>query len=274
VSEVQAEDVLVVAKAPQVEGGTVKSATRVLDLFEFLGRWDAEKTHAEIAEDLGIPKSSLTQLLKTLVNRGYLTYAPGSKGYQLGPSIAKLAKRVNDGNDMISTAEPLLTWLTRETEETCALNFIKGDKSEVVACVMSSHRLTYTMRRGDTAPLYATSGGKAILAFLPPEMIEEYCGRVSFEQITPNTINSVERLRQELQDIRLSGLAFVFEEFTPGIAGVAAPILSASGHPLGSINTAVPVARFTAEKRDQCISSVQKAVAMLRQQMRISGLAR
>ncbi|MEO3999368.1 IclR family transcriptional regulator [Mesorhizobium sp. CAU 1732] len=255
-------------KSSPTEAGPVKSATRVLDLFEFLGRWDAEKTHTEIAEELAIPKSSLTQLLKTLVRRGYLNYVPSSKGYELGPSIAALAKRINESNDLVSIAQSALEWVTAETQETCALNFIKGDKSEVVACVMSPRRLLYHMRLGDMAPLYATSGGKALLAFLPAEMLREYLSRVALEQITPNTITSVKALENELEQVRAQGVAFVVEEFTPGIAGVARPILSASGHPLASINIAVPVARFDDAARDRCVATLAKAVETVSQRMR------
>lgn len=256
------------------EVGAVKSASRVLDLFEFLGRWDAEKTHTEIAEELGIPKSSLTQLLKMLVKRQYLDYSPASKGYQLGSSIAKLAKRNHDNYDLISAGEDVLAWLSSETQETCALNFVKGDKSEVVACVTGPQRLNYTMRVGDTAPLYATSGGKALLAHLPLEMLNEYLERVDFEQITPKTINSAAHLIEELNAVRRTGTAFVMEEFTPGIAGVARPILSASGNPLASLNVAVPVARFDKNTRGQCMVALEKAVTLLRQNLRIDGASK
>ena len=257
--------------SPEQLQSSVKSATRVLDLFEFLGRWDAEKTHTEIAEELGIPKSSLTQLLKTLLQRGYLDYFPQTKGYGLGPAIAKLAKRENDSGDLITAAGPILAWMSSETKETCALNFIKGDKSEVVASEMSPQRLNYTMHSGDVAPLYATSGGKALLARLPEVMLDEYLARVTFEPITPRTIQSVERLRAELEAIRKTGFAYVTEEFTPGITGVAVPILSQSGYPLASLNVAIPVARFDAEKRALCEASLLRAAQMLQKKMEAGG---
>jgi DNA-binding IclR family transcriptional regulator len=243
---------------------SVKSATRVLDLFECLGRWDAEKTHTEIAAELAIPKSSLTQLLKTLMKRGYLDYEPLSKGYRLGPSIAKLAKRENESGDIVAAATPVLSWMASETQETCALNFLKGDKSEVVASVMGTHRLNITMREGDVAPLYATSGGKALLAHLPDVMLDEYLSRVRFERVTSNTINSVERLRNELIDVRGTGFAYVYEEFTPGIVGIAKAILTSSGHAIGSLNIATPLPRFNNDKKALCETTLARAVSTLR----------
>lgn len=246
----------------------VKSATRVLDLFECLGRWDAEKTHTEIADELGIPKSSLTQLIKTLLARGYLDYTPLSKGYRLGPSIAKLAKRENESGDLVAAAHSVLEWISRETQETCALNFLKGDRSEVMASVAGSHRLNITMREGDVAPLYATSGGKALLAHLPPVMLDEYIARVRFEQITPTTINTVGQLRDEIEKVRKTGFAYVREEFTPGIVGVARAVVTHSGLAIGAVNIATPVQRFSKDKQKLCEATLVRAVAMLQAKIR------
>lgn len=253
--------------AQDAMAGSVKSATRVLDLFEFLARWDSEKTHAEIADELGIPKSSLTKLLQTLLQRGYLSYVPVSKGYALGPAIGGLAKRASEGGDLIAAAGPVLTWMSAETRETCALNFIKGDRSEVITSVMGPHRLNYSMKSGDVAPLYATSGGKILLAHLPQVMLEEYLGRVVFERITPKTIDSVQRLRRELEEARRSGFAYVDEEFTPGIAGVAIAVLSRSGYPAASLNVATPVPRFDDDKKRLCEDILARAARMLQKKL-------
>jgi DNA-binding IclR family transcriptional regulator len=246
-------------RAP-AEQGAVKSATRALDLLEFLGRWGAEETHAEIAEALGIPKSSLTQLLKTLVNRGYLTYVPARKGYELGAAVARLARHARGGSEIIPAAESVLDWITQQTQESCALNVMRGLSSQVVACVTSSRRLLYHMRLGDTAPLYATSGGKALLAFLPDEMLAEYLAQVVFEPITPATIRNEAALVRELEEVRKTGVAYVVEEFTPGIAGVARPLPDASGFPLASINIAIPMPRFDDAVRDRCVDVLGEAV--------------
>lgn len=248
---------------------TVKSAMRVLDLFDCLGRWDAEMTHAEIAQELMIPKSSLTLLLKTLVGRNYLSYVPATKGYTLGPAIGTLANRLRDGDELVSAAHTVLVWMTSETEESSALNFIKGDKFEVVATVLSPKRLVAHLRLGDSAPLYSTSPGKALLAFLPEEMLKEYLRRVKFEKFAVNTVEAVEDLEKQLAAIRRTGIAYVVDEYTPGMAGAARPILSASGFALAALNIAVPVARFDEKCRKRCAEILQRGVEMIRQRAHI-----
>ena len=237
----------------------VKSASRVLDLFELLARYDRDVTHAEIAEGLGIPRSSLTQLLKDLVARGYVAFHAPSRGYRLGPSFAVLARHAGAGEDLISLAEPFLRELTERTGESSALNRLKGWQAEVIATVNGPHRLVTHMRLGDLAPLYATSGGKVILANLPEAEIDSYLATTTLEAVTPKTIVSAEDLRRELTAVRRDGIAFSFEEYTPGIVGVAAPILSASGRPLGSLNIAMPAVRYSAEVRDRVADALQRA---------------
>lgn len=255
------------AKRPAVSSfeatGAVKSAVRVLDLLELLDR-GGELSHADIAEALGIPKSSLTQLLKTLVVRGY--FEPVTKGYRLGAAFERFSGRTSDARDLVTFVGPVLEFITRETGETCALNQLKGAVAEVVATVMSPQRLLTNMRLGDQAPLYATSGGKALLAHLPAGLRDEYLASVVFEPITPKTIRSRKALQRQIAGIRSEGIAYSFEEFTPGIVGVGIPVLSGASVPLGSLNVAMPAVRYNATTRDRAVSALRQAGARIRRE--------
>lgn len=246
---------------------TVKSADRVLTLFELLGAWGREMSHTEISDALGIPKSSLTQLLKNLTGRGWLSYSHASKGYSLGTAFTKLARRVGQPQNLANVAGPVLAQLTAQTSESSAVNVLKGDVAEVVATVLGPQRLVSHMRLGDVAPLYATSGAKVILAFLPAEMQEEYLRHVSFQSITPSTIRSAQALRAQLRDIQRERIAFSFDEWTPGITGIARPVLSTTGDVLASINVAVPSVRFNAKVRTMVADALLRAVEAVQGQM-------
>ena len=254
----------------QEASGSVKSAVRVLDLLEHLDRV-GEISHADIADALEIPKSSLTQLLKTLVARSYVDFDPATKAYRLGDAFARFSKRANDARDLVEFIGPVLEEITRETSETSALNQLKGKVSKVMATMMSPQRLMSNMRRGDAAPLYATSGGKAILAFLPEAARNEYVASAAFEPITPKTIRSRRELQRQIAAVRKDGVAYSFEEFTPGIVGVGVPILSKAGYPLGSLNVAMPALRYTPATRDRAIKSLRQAVERVRREFLGAG---
>lgn len=245
----------------------VKSADRTLDLLELLANWGRQLSHAEIAAALDIPKSSLTKLLKNLTARDYLQYVPEAKAYQLGNAILKLANQLGQVRNLTTQAQPILEQITEQTGESCALNQLKGDQAEIVATVTSKHRLVSHLQLGDLAPLYAVSGGKAILAFLPDAMRNEYLQSIQFERFTARTLNSKKALNAHLQEVRASGVAFSHEEYTPGIIGVGVPVLSGAGFPLGSLNLAIPAVRFNTAVERKAVSILKDAADRLRRKM-------
>jgi DNA-binding IclR family transcriptional regulator len=252
-------------KPSSPNSASVKSADRVLDLFELLGQGSLEMSHTEIAELLQIPKSSLSQLLKALVARSYLEISSNGRGYRLGPTFLKLAEGIGRARDLVSLAEPLLAELTRETGESSALNQVKGDMAEVTATVLGPARLVTHMRLGDLAPLYATSGGKAILAHTPVELQRQYLANVRFDPRTPATIKAVGALKKQLASIRATGFAYSHEEWTPGIIGIGTPVLGADGYVLGALNVAIPAPRFDKSNQAKCEQALRRAAHGLRQ---------
>jgi DNA-binding IclR family transcriptional regulator len=249
----------------------VKSADRVLDLFEVLARWGQPMSHTDLALQLNIPKSSLTQLLHTLVQRGYIAFAPESRSYVLGPSLLGLARQRSYARDLALQARPVLEQLTRTCSESTALNVLRGDASVIVATVLGPHRLVSHMRQGDAAPLYATSGGKILLAFLPTAMRQEYLARVKPERILPNTLHTRTAIEKEIARVRESGVAFVHEEFTPGIVGIAvavrAPGLHPDAPPLASLSIAMPSVRYSEALRPSLVDALQRAAQDLERQL-------
>lgn len=241
----------------------VKSAFRVLTLLELLGSEGREMQHAALATSLDIPKSSLTQLLKTLTSQGWLTYSADSKSYALGPKIASLASRQEGLKDLTAIAPTVIATLAAATGETSALNIRKGDEQEVAVTELSPHRLLSVMRCGDRAPLYATSGGKAILAALSPSALASYLARVTFAEITPNTHRTVDGLQRDLMKIRAQGYALSHEEYTPGVIGLAQSLLDAQGEVIAAVSVAMPATRFSPEIRRKTPDHIARAVGSL-----------
>ena len=139
--------------------------------------------------------------------------------------------------------------ITAEFENWRRIRDSDGTEGWVYHSLLSGKRMAVVQLKSktDLAPLYATSGGKAILAHMPSSFQKEYLGRVQFERATPKTIHSVKVLRQEIEKIRAKGIAYSLEEWTPGIVGIGVPVLDPAGEPLGAINVAIPASRFNPE---------------------------
>jgi DNA-binding IclR family transcriptional regulator len=252
----------------KADADPVKSADRVLDVLEFLAQSRRPLQHTELSELLAIPKSSLSKLLRNLVTRDYVAYTPFDKGYTLGPRLANLLREATADLDLADIARPALEEVTAVTRESASLNLLRGDTAEVVVCINGPQRLNTQMRLGDVAPLYATSGGKAILAFMPESWRRDYAARVTFTAITDKTLTSVAALMDQVAAIRADGLAYSFDEFTPGVTGIAKPILSDSGIALASINVTIPSARYGDAARSFAIEALNRAALIVSRRLR------
>jgi len=228
------------------EVSAVKSLDRGLDILEHVAAAARPLTFSRLLADLGIPRSSLFHLLNNLQARGFLRRDPETDGYRLGSVLGKLARAAPQPSlrDQVS---PFLEQLSSELNETCGFYMPIGDSVEVVASAISTQALTYTMKVGARAPLYAVSAGKIVLADLEPGALKDYLARVVLTPATPLTVRSEARLRQEIATVRESGFAYSHEEFTPGITAIAIAVRR-SGKFVGALNIAVPSVRFTRDR--------------------------
>ncbi|MYM85881.1 helix-turn-helix domain-containing protein [Rugamonas sp. FT82W] len=252
-------------------GGVVKSADRVLDVLELLAESGRPLSHTEIANQLNIPKSSLTSLLRNLEARGYLRMVLGPNSYELGPSVLALARQARGGFDLKKTGSALIDRLTQTVNESSSLNVLNGDKIELLYGANSSHALVYTMRVGDRAPLHAVSSGKAILAALPPAERDALLAGLDLARVTPNTITSINRLQEELKQVERDGIAFSFEEYTLGIIGIGAAVRGADGRPVAAINLAVPSVRYNEHVKMELINALRTTVGAFEDSMRLAS---
>ncbi|OVZ60578.1 hypothetical protein CDO44_07555 [Pigmentiphaga sp. NML080357] len=238
---------------------SVKSADRVLDLLELLASTGRAMTHAEISRRTGIPKSSLTALLHNLVGRGYIEQLQDSQQFQLGEGAYALARRGAHNRDLLRASEPWLQRLTRDTGESAGLSVLRNDMAERIASSQSPKAVLYSVHAGVMQPLYASSAGKVLLAWLPPAEREAYLQRVKLQPRTEQTIRSAAVLRRQLHQIREEGVAWSFSEFTAGIAGLAVPVLDVHGRALAAVGLAMPASRLEDARKQKLVRVLRHA---------------
>lgn len=224
----------------------VKSLDRGLDIIEYVAGCSEPPSFSQLLADLGIPRSSLFHLLTNLLSRHFLERDPNTERYRLGGEIVAIARKAQRPS-LGDRVAPFLHQLSREASETCGFYVQVGDAVEVVASAISTQALSYTMKVGMTAPLYAVSAGKVVLSELDSEALSRYLAGVRFEPVTPHTVRSRSRLKTELRRVKAAGFAYSREEFTLGITAIATAVRSETKFH-GAINLAVPTARFTPDR--------------------------
>lgn len=225
----------------------VKSAARVLDIFELLRDAGRPLTLTTISQELDIPKSSLHALMLTLTDRRYLEKDKVSQRYRLGPALITLAGHTQEVADLIDVAETDLDDLSQESGESISLAVLEGQEVVFVHKKASSHVVRVVHPVGTRLPAHATALGKCLLAFLSPE---DFIGRYPTEQLpalTGNTITSRSELARVLQDIRTSRIAYDREESRLDVFAVASPVFDSYDRAVASVSIGVPVSRASHE---------------------------
>ena len=244
----------------------VKSLDRGLDILEYVAGCPEPPSFSQLLGSLRIPRSSLFHLLTNLLSRNFLERDPKTERYRLGAEVVEIARKVQ-GPSLRDRVTPPLHQLSLEVSETCGFYVQVGDSVEVVASAISTQALSYTMKVGMNAPLYAVSAGKIALADLRPQELSEYLNRVTFVPVTPHTVRSKPRLKKELQQVKATGFAYSHEEFTLGITAIATAVRSgAKLH--GAINLAVPTARFTPSRDAEFREALRRTAQVIAQEIR------
>jgi DNA-binding IclR family transcriptional regulator len=228
----------------------VKSADRVMQILEAIGSSEEGKTHGELSSALNIPKSSLSLLLANLVGREYLSLNGTDKRYTLGPQVLVLAGRYLSSLDIVRLGQPVLKKITRAIDESAEIAIKRGHEIIIISMEDRSQPLSRMIQLGDRAPIYATAAGKAILAHLSDDEIDQYISSVELTAITKATITNPDVLWRQLQAIRSGALARSNEELHEGITAMACPVFDLYGSVVASIVLPIPTIRFTPEKEE------------------------
>ncbi|HEY7207423.1 MAG TPA: IclR family transcriptional regulator C-terminal domain-containing protein [Gaiellaceae bacterium] len=229
----------------QSEGrtGTSHSLERGLAI---LSSFDSERPLigvSELSRALELSRSTAHRYVATLAKLGYLQQDPDSKRYRLGPKVLDLGFSALNSMDLLEIAAPHLRLLSDETQRTVNLAILEGTDVVYIERYRTARpgqrEIDLNLHVGARLPAYCTAMGKAILAFVPEERLDEVIGQTEFVSRGPNTLTDPQAFREELARIRESGIAVNDEELAYGLRSIAAPIFSHSGEVLAALNLAV-----------------------------------
>jgi DNA-binding IclR family transcriptional regulator len=243
---------------------SVDRAIRILSLLKTEGR---EMSIAEISKATGWNKSSIYKLLLTLHHHGLLTRDSVAKKYSLGVALMEYGRAVLNGFDIPHAAKPCLKALAKYTGESVGLSILSGTKMTLVEVEESTAQVRIALAVGMTTSATATSHGKAVLAYLPENRLEEILKIEGLVKTTPRSITSRGPYRAGLEALRKRGYAIDCEEFEEGIAGISAPVFSSKGV-LGAILVVMPSFKMTRERTRlygrKCAEEAARLSALLR----------
>ena len=232
--------------AEERRAGSPQSVTRVIRLLEALCASAEPLSLADLSRRLDTPKSSLAALLRGLAEEDFV--APADGAWRLGPGAFGLASAITEARRRLQSSDLIRDGMRRlavRAQETVllAVGDIEGDQLTYVDMVESRHAVRYAVAAGDRRPLYATAGGRALLATCSPEAVALYLKRVRPQRFTPATATALPDLTAAIAAARQAGYAQTVDQAAEGVTGTAAVVRDAAGGVVGALVIAAPSTR-------------------------------
>lgn len=229
----------------------IGSFDKGLSILELLVTAEQPLRLQDVANAIGIDKSSALRFMTTLLSHGLVERHPRDKTFSVGTKLLMWSKNLKGGNVILEAARPHLRRLMQMTRQTSHLATLRDDRVVLVEVMPSESAVSVRQTPGDLDPLYCSAVGKAILAFLPPVEQRKLIDRIAFRELTPSTIASPEMLRIELRNVVHKRLAYDEAENNPQISCIAAPVFDRSGYPIASLGISVVAALHPGGIRQQ-----------------------
>ncbi|WP_433367916.1 IclR family transcriptional regulator [Actinoplanes sp. CA-142083] len=245
----------------------VPAVIRALDILElFLER--PQLSARDVAERLDLPRTTVHELLVTLVARSYLISVPGQPvQYRLGMPLFQLGAAFAGRLDLVREAQSVARDVAAACDE--AVHVAVRDGADVVYLVKvdSTHPVRMVSGVGLRLPAHCTAVGKVLLASLDPESLDAILAKGALPGMTPESITDADVLRAHLDGVRAEGVAVDVGESDSAMRCVAAAIRDHSGATIAAMSVSAPIIRWTAQAQVDWADLVRKGAATLSARM-------
>lgn len=224
---------------------------------------------AEASDAIGVARSTAHRLLAMLQWHGLIQQDPRTKAYHAGPILVELGVSVLGQLDVRTQARPILEDLHQQFDETVHLVLPRGQDVLFLSAIESTRHLRVAERTGARLPAHCTSVGKAILAALPDENVTALYPHEELPAgLTPASLTTRSQLLEEIRLIRKRGYASNFGESEVDVGSVGAAIVR-NEEPVAAISLAVPISRFSDDRRTELGDAAMSAAAQIATRLRL-----
>ncbi|RKQ30236.1 IclR family transcriptional regulator [Oceanobacillus halophilus] len=248
---------------------SVERALKILDLFDDHTK---ELKITTISERMGLHKSTVHSLLKTLQEYRYIEQNPENGQYRLGIKLVERGNLVISSMDLRKLARKHLTILAEKTGQTCHLGVLDGKAGVYIDKEVGEKAVIRYSRVGRRIPLHATAIGKILLAYQKPEKLWDLLDAYEYVQITEKTIRNEEECMTELEKVRDQGYAVDNQENEPGVRCIAVPIINKDQEVLGALSISTLIANVSDQKLDYYIDLLKQTGKTLSEETQYLGV--
>jgi len=223
---------------PRPKEYSVPAVERALSVLQCVGDSKRGFSISEIGRRLRIPKSSAHLILTTLERRGFLQKNTQTGRYHFGLQLVSLSRTALENLDLREEAKPFLQSLMQQTGLTVHMAVLERDEAVIVEKVEAPGLVRLASWIGRRLDINCTGVGKALVAFLPDDDLEDLIRTKDFARHNQRTIVSKSALKKELMRVRQLGYAVDNEEDEPGVCCLGAPVFDENGKAVAAISVA------------------------------------
>ena len=226
----------------------------------------------QISSMLGIGKSSVSNIVSSFEQMGYLEQNAKTGRYSLGLKLLEFSYTINERLGYQRLFHDVMQDISKEFNAITYFAIYK-DQRVFYLCNMyppiEAYNYPYRIIIGETAPLYCTSIGKAMMAYLPSEELEE-CLKVERAAYTDATITDEHKLREEIAGVRRQGFALDREEHEYGIFCMGVPVIVGDNKLFGAFSMSSPNLSFTEENLLIYSRAMKDAAQVMRERIKLT----
>lgn len=211
------------------------SLARGLIVIQAFTQQNPQMTISQLSVKTGLSRAAVRRCLYTLTKLGFAGAEDGTR-YSLRPRMLTLSHTYTASNTLSAAAQPILERMSATLRESFSVATLDGEDIVYIARTSVTRVMSVDLHIGSRLPAYCTSMGRVLLAYLPTDQLEQYLSHVNLIPHTTRTVNSIEKLRLILRNIRRNGYALCDQEYEVGLRSLAVPVYSPSGRVVATIN--------------------------------------
>lgn len=210
------------------------SADRILAILDVFSENRLEWTPDELMRVLGYSRPTLYRYIRSLKEAGFLTSTPAA-GLTLGPRVVELDFLMRKSDSLLALGKPHLGALSKLYPCSSLLVRWYGSKLLCVASECSTPNPLSSYPRGRPMPLARGAISRAIMAWLPRRQVEPIVAGNLEEYAQIGLGDTTDAVLDKIRQVRRDGVAIAHGEVTPGVVGVAAPVLADGAKPIAAL---------------------------------------
>lgn len=221
----------------------VKSVTKAFSIIEALDKAE-ELSISELSTILEMDKTTVHRIISTIKDCGFITQNPKTKKYANSMKFYTLGRNVIQKNELGIIGRPYIRQIAQITGETVNLGIRVGNAIVYIDRAQNETGIQVATTTGKSIPMHCTGMGKAIMANIEHDDLDEVIKETNLVAYTHNTAISKESLLEKLAEVKEMGIAIDHEEFEIGLIAFGAPIFNADGEPFAAISISCPTVRY------------------------------